>query len=77
MRKPIGNPMVAFGASPLEQFRRLVAKCLSLQFISDVEKVCATYQFAMSTRAGTDCVGTDHNPRATVLLMGLKHTTTC
>ena len=52
---------------------RLVAKCLSRQFISEVEKVCAPYQFAMSIRAGTDCVGhairatTDHNPRTTVL----------
>ena len=55
--------------------RRLVAKCLSRQFISDVEKVCAPYQFAMSTRAGTCCVGhairatTDHNSHTTVLLI--------
>ena len=54
-------------------FRRLVAKCLSQQYISEVEKVCAPFQFAMSTRAGTDCVGhairamTDLNPRTTVL----------
>ena len=52
-----------------------MAKCLSRQFISKVEKVCASYKFAMSARAGTDCVGhairatTDHNPRTTVLLI--------
>ena len=54
-------------------FRRLVAKCLSRQYIAEVEKVCAPFQFAMSTRAGTDCVGhavramTDFNPHTTVL----------
>ena len=30
-------------------FRRLVAKCLSRQYISEVERVCAPFQFAMST----------------------------
>ena len=39
----------------------------------EVEIVCSPFQFALSTRAGTDCVGhairaiTDQNPRATVL----------
>ena len=49
-------------------FRRLVAKVLARQFGLEVP-----FQFALSTRAGTDCVGhairaiTDQNPRATVL----------
>ena len=53
--------------------RRLVSKTLARQFGAEVEKVCASFQFALSTRAGTDCVGhaiwaiTDANPRATVL----------
>ena len=28
-----------------------LAKCLSRQYVKEVEKVCAPYQFAMSTRA--------------------------
>ena len=38
-------------------FRRLVAKVLARQFSDAVEAVCAPLQFALSTRAGTDCVG--------------------
>ena len=54
-------------------FRRLVAKSLARQFGEEVERVCAPFQFALSTRAGTDCVGhairlaADLDPRATVL----------
>ena len=54
-------------------FRRLVAKTLARQFGAEVDKACAPFQFALSTRTGTDCVGhairaiTDANPRATVL----------
>ena len=52
-------------------FRRLVAKTLAKQFMSDVEKVCAPFQFALSTRAGTDRhavrVVTDNDPEMTVL----------
>ena len=54
-------------------FRRLVAKSLARQFSKEVERACAPFQFALSTRAGTDCVGhviralTDANPTATVL----------
>ena len=33
-------------------FRRLVAKTLATQFMSDVEKACAPFQFALSTRTG-------------------------
>ena len=53
--------------------RRLVAKTLARQFSKQVEATCAPFQFALSTRAGTDCVGhairalTDADPTATVL----------
>ena len=53
--------------------RRLVGKTLARQFGAVVEQVCAPLQFALSTRAGTDCVGhairvmTELDPRATVL----------
>ena len=54
-------------------FRRLVAKTLARQFAHEVEAACAPFQFALSTRAGTDCVGhavraaTEANQQATVL----------
>ena len=54
-------------------FRRLVAKTLARQFGQVVEDTCASFQFALSTRAGVDCVGhavrvaTDANPEATVM----------
>ena len=54
-------------------FRRLVAKILARQFSDEVEAACAPLQFALSTRAGTDCVGhafrvaTKLNPNLTVL----------
>ena len=60
---------IATGSS----LRRLVAKTLARQFGRIVEQECAPFQFALSTRAGTDCVGhairamTDLNSRATVL----------
>ena len=37
-------------------FRRLVAKTLAKQFSKQVEAACAPFQFALSTRAGVDCV---------------------
>ena len=49
-------------------FRRLVAR----QFGQEVEGVCSPFQFALSTRAGVDCLGhavrtaTDSDPGATV-----------
>ena len=54
-------------------FRRLVAKVLARQFSEQVEQACAPFQFPLSTRAGTDCVGhairvaTELNTRLTVL----------
>ena len=44
-------------------FRRLVAKTLARQFNRQVDAACAPFQFALSTRAGVDCVG--HVVRAT------------
>ena len=37
-------------------FRRLVARTLARQFGGEIEGACAPYQFALSMRAGTDCV---------------------
>ena len=52
-KKDGGVRGIATGSS----FRRLVAKTLARQFGHIVEQECAPYQFALSTRAGTDCVG--------------------
>ena len=72
LQKPDGGVRgVATGTS----FRRLVAKTLARQFSKRVEATCVPFQFALSTRAGTDCVGhairalTDADPTATVLSM--------
>ena len=61
------------GIATVSSFRRLVAKTLARQFGKAVEATCSPFQFALSTRAGTDCVGhavrtaTDRDPQATVL----------
>ena len=53
--------------------RRLVARTLAKQFGSAFEAECAPFQYALSTRAGTVCVGqmlraaTDDDPSATIL----------
>ena len=68
-KKDGGVRGIATGTS----FRRLVAKTLARQFGKVVESTCAPFQFALSTRAGTDCVGhavramTDADPNATIL----------
>ena len=68
-KKDGGVRGIATGSS----FRRLVAKTLARQFGKAVEATCSPFQFALSTRAGTDCVGhavrtaTDRDPQATVL----------
>ena len=60
---------IATGSS----FRRMVAKTSPRQFSSEVETACAPFQFALSTRGGTDCVehavfaAADLNPQMTVL----------
>ena len=64
-----GVRSVATGCS----LRRLVARAPAKQFSSHFEEECAPFQHALSTRAGTDCVGhllraaTDATPTATVL----------
>ena len=68
-KKDGGVRGIATGTS----FRRLVAKSFARQFAKDVESVCSPFQFALSTRAGTDCVGhavramTDAHSTSTVL----------
>ena len=68
-KKDGGVRGIATGSS----FRRLVAKTLARQFGKAVEATCSPFRFALSTRAGTDCVGhavrtaTDRDPQATVL----------
>ena len=70
LAKPDGGVRgIATGSS----LRRLVAKILARQFMKEFESECAPFQYALSTRAGTDCVGhflraaTDANPTATIL----------
>ena len=46
---------IATGAT----FRRLVGRTLAKQFAPAIEDACSPHQYALSTRAGTDCVG--HN----------------
>ena len=54
-------------------FRRLLAKTIAGQFGTAVEAACAPFQFALSARAGADCVGhtvkaaTEANPRMILL----------
>lgn len=38
-------------------FRRLVASCLARIVGEDVETACSPFQYALSTRAGTECIG--------------------
>ena len=45
------------GDGGVTSFRRLVARGLARQFSKEVERACASFQFALSKRAGTDCVG--------------------
>ena len=72
VKKDGGVRGIATGTS----FRRLVAKSLARQFAKEVESVCALFQFASSTRAGTDRVGhavlamTDAHSTTTVLSKG-------
>ena len=80
LQKPDGGVRgIATGTA----FRKLVARTLARQFGKAVEAVCAPFQFALSTRAGTDCVGhtiramTDADPECTVLSIdGVGHMTT-
>ena len=59
--------------TPLPERPRLLARKLAKQFREVFEAECTPFQCALSTRAGTDCVGhmlraaTDANPTATIL----------
>ena len=54
-------------------FRRLVAKTLAKQYSADFETACSPFQFALSIKAGTECVAharrvaTELNRRRTVV----------
>ena len=56
-----------------DSLRRLVARTLSKQYGPEMEAACAPYQYALSTRAGTECVShlcraaVEADPRNTVL----------
>ena len=60
---------IATGAT----FRRLVGRALAKQVGPAIEAACSPHQYALSTRAGTDCVGhviralTDADTSATLL----------
>ena len=45
------------GIATGDTLRRLVARTLAQTYGEEMEKACAPFQFALSTRAGTDCVG--------------------
>ena len=70
LAKPDGGVRgIATGSS----VRRLVARTLAKQFTKVFESECAPFQYALSTRAGTDCIGhmvraaTDNDPSLTLL----------
>ena len=45
------------GIATGDTLRRLVARTLAQTYGEEMEQACAPFQFALSTRAGTDCVG--------------------
>lgn len=45
------------GIATGDSLRRLVARTLAQTYGAEIESACAPFQFALSTRAGTDCVG--------------------
>ena len=53
LAKPDGVRGIATGCL----LRRRVGRALAKQFAAEFEKECAPFQYALSTRAGTDCVG--------------------
>eukprot|EP00974_Lingulodinium_polyedra_P061367 5920973-Lingulodinium_polyedra.AAC.1 len=56
-----------------DTFRRGVARTLAQQHAEAFEAACVPFQFALTTRAGTDCVArvvralAEKNPRATLM----------
>ena len=70
LSKPLGGVRgIATGST----IRRFVARTLAKQFMEEIEAEYAPFQYALLTRAGTDCVGhfvrasTDADPGVTVL----------
>ena len=70
LQKPDGGVRgIATGTS----LRRLVARTLARRFEGEIESACTPFQFALSTRAGTDSVAymvrviTEERPTATLL----------
>ena len=69
LRKPDGVRGIVVG----ETLRRLTAKTLAKQYAKELEAACAPYQYALSTRAGTECVAhavraaTELDPELTVV----------
>ena len=53
--------------------RRLVARTVAQELASELESACAPFQYALSTRAGTECIAhafqglTQSNPRLTIV----------
>ena len=45
------------GIATGDTLRRLVARTLAQTYGEEMEEACSPFQFALSTRAGTDCVG--------------------
>ena len=56
--------------------RRLVARTMSHQLSKAVESATAPFQYAMTTRAGTECIAhalqalTESNPQYTIMTVG-------
>jgi hypothetical protein len=69
LRKPNGKVR---GIVVGDILRRLVARTIVQQFGEEINAACSPYQYALSTRAGTDCVShairaaTDADPSCTV-----------
>ena len=70
LRKPAGGVR---GIVVGDVIRRLVARTVAQQVSSDVEKAIAPYQYALSTRAGCECVSPvvqalcEANPNTTIV----------
>ena len=76
------NDAIRLGRNPLEGcggivagdfLRRLVARTMSHQLSKAVESATAPFQYAMTTRAGTECIAhalqvlTELNPQCTIM----------
>ena len=55
LRKPAGGVR---GIATGDVFRRLVTRTIAQQYAAELVRATAPYQFALSTRAGTDCAAT-------------------